>query len=159
MSLHSESLPVLLALTWIFFRWDLGGRSQTLTSIHVFVVHDSMCPVPRNDNPVPSQHCKWPSGGLKELMQFPKGLTWKVQSLRRRLRTKSQFWLQSHLREVKNARSQPQQKGWGTSVSQTGTIAWGLTMGVEGGMGRGRQRWKNWDHPHGITIKMIIKKF
>ena len=39
--------------------------------------------------------------------------------------------------------------------SQTWTTVWELTMGVEGGLGRGGQREKNWYNCNRITLKMI----
>ena len=35
----------------------------------------------------------------------------------------------------------------------TWTTVWGLTMRVGGGIGRGRQRWKNWNNCNRITVK------
>ena len=37
----------------------------------------------------------------------------------------------------------------------TRTTVWGLTVGAGGGMGRGRQRGKNWDNCNRITIKTM----
>ena len=36
---------------------------------------------------------------------------------------------------------------------------WGLTVEVEGGLGRGGQRGKNWDNCNRITIKYFLKSY